>query len=145
MDARVCRRCCHKHWQGNKIERSTGAVRKCERLVLVHCRIELTSEIVGETVEREERWFGKEGTDTVITGAMDDGCISPVDTERNILDESNRSGADCKDREVVQEQNGKENSCHFVDGKTGANLLRLLLLLNALLVGSLRKHCFLER
>ena len=102
MSAGVCRRCCHKRWQGNKIERSTGAGRQCERLVLVHCRIELTSETVGETVEREERGLGKECTDTDITGAMDDGCISPVDTERNISDESNRSGADCEDREVVQ-------------------------------------------
>ena len=101
MNVGVCRRCCHKRWQGNEIERSTGAVRKCERLVLVHCRVELTSEIVGETVEREERGLGKKSTETVITGAMDDGCISPVDTERNISDESNRSAVDCDDCQVV--------------------------------------------
>lgn len=56
---------------------------------------------------------------------MDDGCIGSVDSECNISDDSDRSGSDCDDCEVVEKYDD-ENCCHSVHGMKQLTVFVLL-------------------
>ena len=74
--------------------------------------MQLTSEIGGEAIEREERRVGKQGTDTLFAGAIDNRRVRIGDGERTISDDSNRSGADLVDAQVAQKKNGDQSAFH---------------------------------
>ena len=54
--------------------------------------MKLTSDVLVETIEGEERWVGNESTCALVAGAIDDGCIGTADRERSILDITERDG-----------------------------------------------------
>ena len=69
-----------------------GAVRHCIWFMLVENRMQLASEIVGETVEREVCRVAEEATSAIIAAAIDDGRGSVGHVQRNISDDSDRDG-----------------------------------------------------
>ena len=63
--------------------------------------MQLTSEIGGEAIEREECRVGKQGTDTLFAGAIDNRRVRIGDGEGNISDDSNRDASYLETRPAV--------------------------------------------
>ena len=70
----------------------------------------LTGEIVGETVEREERWIGHESAETRRASPVDGGSVALSDCQRGVANDAERRYGDSCQRPLAKHRNGNENT-----------------------------------
>ena len=114
-DARtVSRHGCDKRWQRKEIERTVGAFDHREWCVLIRCGMQLASEIVVETIQREERRVRQKRTKIVLASAVDDRRVLIEDVERAVRNDSHANCVHSDDYQLAEDETWGEFRCHFL-------------------------------
>ena len=74
--------------KGDEIVFTQDGTHQSEGFVLIRFRMHLASEVLGETVEREERWIGDESAETSRASAVDGGGVALRDSQRGVVNEA---------------------------------------------------------